>query len=242
MERRVFNLMIRVMLLILILIVTYILVTNCLMVVRRVEVSGCSDYEKIDQVIEASGVQIGQKVMQVNGKSIAEKVEALGWATVESVDITLGGKVGILVNQRIPRAYATCLTGHVVMDENGIVIETVETAPNIEGCYITGMDIDSIIPGSLVTNDEERLESMRAIIKELLEHECIKAISEINLKDTNSIIMYTDSGMRVEFGDTHQIEEKVKWLVSALEDLGLRGEFLGCLDVSSGNGADYMWG
>ena len=47
------------------------------------------------------------------------------------------------------------------------------------------------------------------------------------------------SGVIVKLGDTDNMDEKIRWLRSAVSDLETRGETRGTLDVSSGTRADY---
>ena len=49
----------------------------------------------------------------------------------------------------------------------------------------------------------------------------------------------TRSGVVVKLGDMGNMDEKIRWLRSAVSDLETRGETRGTLDVSSGTRADY---
>ena len=46
----------------------------------------------------------------------------------------------------------------------------------------------------------------------------------------------------ISLGDAENMNNKVIWMVGALQDLESRGETLGVLDVSSGSKADFLSG
>ena len=45
--------------------------------------------------------------------------------------------------------------------------------------------------------------------------------------------------MRVDLGNSENMNNKIIWMAGTLKDLEARGETSGTLDVSSGNKADY---
>ena len=80
---------------------------------------------------------------------------------------------------------------------------------------------------------------MTAVLDALYDNGATQYVSELNVSDANSLYIYTRTGMRVDLGNSENMNNKIIWMAGTLKDLEARGETSGTLDVSSGNKADY---
>ena len=120
------------------------------------------------------------------------------------------------------------------------VIEICNTLPENSGLYVRGLTCTDYSVGKRLNAPEEQLEAMRAVLEAVRSQNAGKYLSELNVSDANRLWMVSRTGIRVELGDSAQMEDKLRWACSAIADLENRGETLGTLDVSSAMRADFM--
>ena len=125
------------------------------------------------------------------------------------------------------------------MDANGYVISVSREMPEGEYLYVTGLSAHDAVPGRLIGSDNPRIEAMCAIVRGIDATGVSGYISEINVAETDSLYLYSRTGILVMLGNTKEMENKLIWMKYALIDLEGRGETSGKLDVTGGNQADF---
>lgn len=104
----------------------WFLTRTSLLDVDSMTVQGAT-HESDDDVIAASGVRLGDQLLDLDAGAVARKVEQLPWVDRAEVDTGLDGVVGITVTERVPVATAADSEGgrHLV-DASGRLLGPVE--------------------------------------------------------------------------------------------------------------------
>lgn len=207
-------------------------------VVRRVAVVGVPD-ELRDDVIRASGLEIGGSIRSVDEDALRRNLESVGRYALDGVEVRYPDAVTLIARERTRDAIVLSGARLLVMDADGYVIEAVDALPEDAGVYITGLDNGGYRIGGRISAPEEKLEAMKAALEAIRAQGAAGYVSELNLENVFNLTLTTRLGVRVLLGDASGMEGKILWMRSALDDLQARGQAGGTLDVSSGNKADY---
>ena len=207
-------------------------------VVRNVAVAGVSD-DLRDEVIRASGLEMGGSIRSVDEDSLRRSLESTGRFALDGVEVRYPNTVTLMVRERTRDAMVLSGARLLVMDADGYVIEAVDTVPEDAGVYITGLEGGAYRIGGRISAPEEKLAAMKAVLEAIRSQGASGYVSELNLSDVFNLTLTTRSGIRVLLGDANDMGGKILWMCSAVDDLQSRGQAGGTLDVSSGSKADY---
>lgn len=221
--------------------VLVVVLINELFVVRNVVVQGVEDEDQ-DAIIRTAGIRFGSSVFQVDTQKIQQNLEASGTYAVESVRVQKPDTV--VLELRVRTRDAVTLNGgkYLIMDSEGYVVESVDVLSDEDLIYIYGLNATTYRVGGKITAPEDRLNAMCLILSAVSSQGASDLVSEINVTDIADLTLTTRTGIRVELGDTSQMENKILWMKAAVTDLETRGETRGTLDVSSADKADYQPG
>jgi cell division protein FtsQ len=128
--------------------------------VDSMKVDGAT-HESDEDVIAASGLRIGDQLVDIDGGAVARKVESLPWVDRAKVDTALDGVVTISVTERVPVATVTDADGaRHLLDASGRLLGPAvgDTAglTSLEG-VTTGE------PGATVQGAEGALQAIAAL-------------------------------------------------------------------------------
>ena len=216
-----------------------IVLTRSVFVLKNVTVEGATSLS-YTEIIRLGKFQFGQPIGSVDPEIVRENLESSGKIAVEDVKIQKPSTVILKVRQRT-RDALTLNGGHIlVMDSDGYVIDNPTEMPESGGIYITGLDGTSYKIGKRINAPENKLSAMKTVLESIRKMDAAAYVSEINLGDLMQLSIVTRSGVVVKLGDTGNMDEKIRWMRSAVADLESRGETRGTLDVSSSTRADYQ--
>ena len=108
-------------------------------VVRNVAVAGVSD-DLRDEVIRASGLEMGGSIRSVDEDSLRRSLESTGRFALDGVEVRYPNTVTLIARERTRDAMVLSGARLLVMDADGYVIEAVDTVPEDAGVYITGLE------------------------------------------------------------------------------------------------------
>ena len=218
-------------------IVAFVL-ARCVFVLKSVVVEGSTTMADAE-IIRLGKFDFGGAIGNVDPERVRENLESTGQLAVEEVSVERPSTVRIHVRERT-RDALTLNGGHIlVMDSDGYVIDNPTAMPESGGVYITGLEGTAYRIGKRISAPESKLSAMKTVLESIRKMDAAAYISEVNLTDLMEITAIARSGVIVKLGDTGNMDEKIRWLRSAVSDLDTRGETRGTLDVSSGTRADY---
>ena len=171
--------------------------------------------------------------------SIARNVEKTGMLKCVNIETELPSTLVITVEERQGRLVTDYGGSIVLMDSEGCVMSITRELPDSECLYITGLSPSDAAPGRRIGANTQRINAMCAVLTAIDRTGCAEYISELNVDKTDSLYMFSRTGIHVMLGDIDDLESKLVWMKYALSDLESRGETSGKLDVTSGSQADY---
>ena len=164
--------------------------------------------------------------------------------TVELVSLEKLYPSLVVLNVRERRCDAVVSYAGVIltMERDGTVISQPSAMPETDAVYVTGLNVTGWQPGEVVSAPASQLEALVTTLDALYDNAATGYVSELNVSNPHALYLYSRTGMRVDLGDSADMDDKVLWMVSVLPDLEARGETSGRLDVSSGDKADHSPG
>ena len=219
----------------------WLVLTHYVFLVRNVEVVGVSEVPAAD-VVRLSGIPLGGRLNAVDEATLRTRLESTGRLAFVSLEKRYPNTVVLNVRERSRDALILQAGKLVVLDSDGYVVSAGDTAPEDGMPYVLGLKASTYRLGWRLDAPETRLAAMKAVLEALKAHGATAYISEINLEHLNDIELIARKGTVISLGDAENMNNKVIWMVGALQDLESRGETLGVLDVSSGSKADFLSG
>lgn len=210
-----------------------------LFVVRSVVVQGAGELDE-DQIIRAANLKFGSSIFSVDAQKVRQSLESTGVYAVEGVRIQKPSTVVLQVRARTRDGVTLNGGKYLVMDSQGYVIESLDTLPDDDVVYVYGLNSTAYRIGGRIAAPEKSLTAMCAVLDAVRSQGAMGIVSDLNVEDPGNLTLTTRSGLRVELGDSSNMESKILWMKSAATDLESRGEKRGTLDVSSGTKANYI--
>ena len=207
-------------------------------VVRSVVIEGGAELSH-EEIVRASRIDFGGHITRVDEDELRMNLEGTGKYALDGVRIQYPGTVILNVRQRTRDAIVLCGGYYLATDSDGYAIEAIKVLPEEGGVYVYGLNATGYRIGSRITAAEEGLEAMKSVLDAAKAFGGLQYLSDLNVENVDEIWATTRTGIRVEFGSRENMEEKMRWLCSAVSDLEGRGQSRGTLDVSSGSKADY---
>jgi len=224
---------------VIVLAVISLLVWQKVFVVRNVVIEGGSEISRED-VIRASKVEFGGRIGSVDAEALKVNLENTGLYALDGVKIKYPNTVILTVRQRTRDAVIVNGGYYLTLDSDGYVIEAAHSMPEEGGIYVYGLNALGYHIGGRISADEKALESMKAVLDAARAQNARQYISDLNVSDERRLTLTTRTGICVELGDAQNMDDKMRWMCSAVSDLEGRGHVRGTLDVSGGNKADYQ--
>lgn len=221
--------------------VIWFALTHYVFLIRNVEVVGADDMAASD-VVRLSGIPLGGRLNAVDADNLRNKVESTGQLAFVSVEKKYPTTVVLTVRRRSRDAITLQAGKLLVLDSDGYVVSVGDAAPEDGMPYVMGLKASSYRLGRQLDAPESRLNAMKSVLEALKAHSATGYVSEVNLEVLSDIELISRKGIVVSLGDSDNMNNKVIWMVGALQDLESRGETLGRLDVSSGSKADFLSG
>lgn len=219
----------------------YLTLDRSVFVARDVQVEGNSTIPA-DDIIRAADLPLGSPMREVSEEKARAALKSSG--TVELVSLEKHYPSLVVLNVRERRCDAVVSYAGVIltMERDGTVISQPSAMPETDAVYVTGLNVTGWQPGEVVSAPASQLEALVTTLDALYDNAATGYVSELNVSNPHALYLYSRTGMRVDLGDSADMDDKVLWMVSVLPDLEARGETSGRLDVSSGDKADHSPG
>lgn len=216
-----------------------VLLLRFVFVVRNVEIIGNVGVVSDEEVMRAAHIGFGSSILKVDRAEIESQINELGTLKFEDMEIHYPDTVRIQVSSRNREAMLLHMGKIRVLDDEAVVIESMDEVPNTDLIYVSGVRTLRCEQGNKILAGDGQVEAYCAVIQALNYHGADGYVSELKLDDPQDIRIITRFGITVRLGDAQKAADKIAWMKSAVIDLEQRGEHGGILDVSSGTKADY---
>jgi len=182
--------------------------------IDRITVQG-ADKLGAEQVIRLSGLQTGLNIFSVDVQQISRALKVHPMVQDVKVIRHWPRHLEIQVSERQAWALIPCQGSFLCVDQEGIVIDKLNTFAPDQYCIIT-MDNQ---PGQVVLGqiiDPEAISAIRQIW-EAIPNENRGDISDYHYANqSKEVILYTNHGTEILFGDLERLSDKVQFLLQIL--------------------------
>ena len=189
--------------------------------VNIIEVQGNLIYDS-DRILEVSGLEIGDNLLTVNKATVAGSIKAaLPYVEAVSIGRSLPDTVVIRVREsEASFAVPTVINTVWLINAAGKALERIEPAAIEEYPRIIGVTLDSPTAGEQVSaQSQTQLDAALAVLDELDGTGILESIASINVEKEYDIILWVADRFEVKLGGTEDMEYKIQYLVSILDQL-----------------------
>jgi cell division protein FtsQ len=191
------------------------------------------------EIIEYAGITPGKNILSVKVKELEKKLNTHPYILSAQVQRNLPDGIEITVKERDLVGYVPFMGSFLLLDSEGRVISAAARKP-VEGL--------PVYQGIKVENFQEReildIDNIQIFDKIIYISKCIAqnlagySPIEVNVEDTDNIVIDLDGRFVIRVGDTEGLEYKLQYSNTILEKLFNR-EIGGEIDVSHGEKAFY---
>ncbi|QCX32580.1 FtsQ-type POTRA domain-containing protein [Caloramator sp. E03] len=161
----------------------------------------------------------GKNIFLVKKDKISEKIKSNPY--IESVNIKkrLPSTIIINVQEKKVKGLIKFDNAFINLDESGNMIQTVNQFPDGSIPLIEGISVKQYIPGQNIAQNNP---TYQKVLKEVLSitdfKECKNVFYSINISDPLNIVLTTKSGIQVCIGDSTNLEYKLSYAISILNN------------------------
>lgn len=234
------GLFVRLTILLIVLVIALIVLQGTYFRLSKVYVFG-NDTVTAQEVAVASGLVEGLNMLSINEKEVAKRMTSNHRFEFIRLEKAFPDTINLYIRERKPVSVIQWLGVQYTLDKDGMVM-TERNELDLPGdkIYVTGLMIMNIHVGlDVETSDSRQLSAYSAILNELDMQYYLDQISEMNIKDLESIYLVTRDGIIVRMGDGSNAKAKVCAMRTDLAYLRQLGKTSGLLDVSQPEDAKY---
>lgn len=202
------------MLVFVVLVAFYVFLNSEYFMINEVKVDGLV-YIEPEEIRQYAAVSAGTKLWEVNERELADRLKR--HPRVKDVEIVrdLPSGLTIKIEERIPVGLVPYHGNYLEVDREGRVL-ALRQGTKVDLPVITGIELERQLVGDIITVAGFQNVTFCATSLGDLQ---VK-ISEINLRDDGTIVMYTNDGIPIYFGQaSEQTERKLKDLAAILIDI-----------------------
>ncbi len=210
------HLFVGLLLVLVMLIVGLLFVNSSYFTVGSVKVEG-NKYIAVEEVYRIAGIPDPVNIFRLNTTDIRTKLIRDLRITEVEVFRRFPSTIVISLKERQPLAYIASGYGFFELDKQGVVLAAFKNLKHIAVPMITGIRLETGYVGDTVEN---------SLIKDilnylaLLDESTLNQISEINIKSSDQIVIYTVNSIHIRLGNGERLAQKAKLTCDILQELG----------------------
>lgn len=202
--------------------------------IREVEVKNITTLSPWE-VEQIAGIYRGTSLLKVDTKQLQQRLEADERILEAAVKRRFPQTIVITVQENVGVAAIPYFNSWLEVNQEGRVLSVTNHFSTLNLPIITGLNISVLKVGDFIS-DLTRWQIASECLSQL-PASLLGQISEINVKDTKSIVFYSRDPLRILIGDSNNLPRKFEALDNMLDRVreDQQGELAtGQLDVSSG--------
>ncbi len=224
----------RIFLIIIILCINqFIFCTSDFFLIREIAVTG-SKYIPVENIVENAQV-VKQNIWYIifdrgsaGSSQVARRLKDIPWISNISLQFELPDRIIINIKERQPIAIVKTGNSSFYIDEEGIVVSTVDTLNNWNFPVIRGVDRDIFLGKKLILNN---LDTLILCLKSC-GSDIIENFPEIEVDGAGDIILYSRNNIKFNLGrDKKEIPEKLSLLPSISQSISDKGLAIESVDM-----------
>ena len=209
--------------------------------VKAIDVEGSTHYTA-EEIVEASGLYVGQSIFSVKKRQAAEKIlQAFPYVEQVTVDSPTLTTLKITIEEAEPVAAVAKEDGWIILGANGKGLEALPAGSERLSEYVKvrcGLLDDAAVGNRLLS--DENMDALQALFTAFSAHS-LTDVREIDLRDDTDIRLNWRDQIVLALGNDINLDHKIEVLASKVISLVLEkhGDTVrGVINVSSYSGTD----
>ncbi len=181
--------------------------------ISSISVKGTGTKYSADQIMMASGIDVGDNMVRTNFKKVEERIEkGLPYVLDAEITKTITGKVTIKITDTKAVTAVKTSQGYVLADVNGKTLEIVKTIPENSNLMILKIKgTVTATPGEPFAFSDENEKALYDELMILLNEAGIASeLTEMDLTQRSSLKLIYQNRLRLLLGSTEKLDEKIK--------------------------------
>ena len=226
---------------ILLLLLTSGIISLCLFTpffnVAEVGVSG-NTVVSSEEIMDSSGIILGTNVFRINAKEVKKNLSRISLIDGITIKRRLPARIDLIVSETAPQFVVPYMTGYVLLNEHGKVIELRDDVTGIALPLVSGIEITKAKTCENVSvSDEVSYEMVMEAIRLFKEKDVMKLFRSLDFSNISNFNGYTIEGVKVIFGKMADLEYKISFLQNMLPSVEkVEGTYI---DISSAKSGIY---
>lgn len=184
-----------------------------------------------DEVITLANIT-NQNIFLLNKKRVETNIKNNPYIEDVKINRKLPSKIIVDIKEKDVRGIVRLKNYFVDIDSKGRMIHTINKFPDGKLILIEGIDVKEYVFNEYLTKDEIKLNALVNILKLFELQNVKKDIDRVDIKDPYSVIIKTKKGIDIDVGDTSNLEYKISFAYTLLENENVKGK-QGIIKVSS---------
>jgi len=206
--------------------------------IEHITVSG-NDELSAEYITELSGLQMGEHIFTIDMDALKSSFARDARVEYLDMEFTFPNSVELQIKECLPVAkFALSDGGYLLIDNSGKAVDEKQEIREhilIEGLAIT----DYSIGYPIRTGDTYKQSILCELLTALCKADYDGEIDRLEINVITNIKLYNHAGMEIRFGDSENLDLKIKWTKAVVENLAQRGIKEGIVDVYSEDKAIY---
>ena len=172
------------------------------------------DGTSVELLKQLCDIQVGDNILKVSADKIKKAVEANG--RFENVSVIKKYPDVIAINASMRKNNAILEIGdssYIIIDKNGIAIETLTAPYNDEVVVYCGIRISQyVISQEVISKDAHQMGTVKLMMKLFTELGLDEHIDRVYLGDLSNVYMISETGKTIRIALASEVEEKIRML------------------------------
>lgn len=183
--------------------------------VSEVKVIKAGVHYSAEEIIDASGVKLGDSILRTDWDEVKERVEKkLPYVRSLKIEKSLDGRVSFAVSDATADKLLKIPNGYAVADDNLKLLEILKDKPENSTLTYLVMSLPSELTikvgETVVFKDNDKTGQLYKAVNEAIEKVGLEKITGIDISDVNSITLEYQNRYKLYLGDSGSIEYKLQ--------------------------------
>ena len=186
-------------------------------------------YISVEDVYRIADIPESINIFSLNTANI--KTRLMHDLRIDETDVSrrCPGTIVITIKERKPMAYVASNYGFLEIDKQGVVLAVLKNLKQVNVPMITGIRLENEYVGDKVEN-----QTVTKIVNylSLLDEVTLNQLSELNIKPSDEIVVYTLNSIPIRLGNSEGVIDKAKLTNEMLRELEGKKIMVEYIDLS----------
>ncbi|HOE57398.1 MAG TPA: FtsQ-type POTRA domain-containing protein [Bacillota bacterium] len=189
-----------------------------------------------EEIIKLSSIYYGENIFRINKRNSMKSIFQNPYVKMIKIKRIMPNKVIIEIIEREIMAYVPYVGSYLNIDDEGMILEINPAMKHPDLPVVKGLKFDTFKVGEILSIDhKEQFSTTTLMIKEIKGAGMLGLISEIDISELSNIRLGIREGIKANIGDIDNINYKIGFIKSIVEDLK-KQNLKGTIEMShSGN-------